>query len=72
MNVKELVDTVTVVTPLEIRGRGVLTEWVSKSDFDRVVKILVDSMNIYKVDAIKYAEELGREFADSMRKQSNT
>lgn len=60
MNVKELVESVKV-HECTLSFSLPKIQVVEKSDFDRVVKILVDSMNMYKVDAIKYAEELGRE-----------
>lgn len=38
--VKKLIDSITVFTQHDVSCSGGLTEWVSKSDFDRVVEEL--------------------------------
>ena len=52
--VKKLIESVTVFTQYDVACSGGLTEWVSKSDFDRVVKHLCDNLEVKTKQKLTY------------------
>lgn len=63
---KKLIESIPIFTQHDVVCSGGFTEWVCKSDFDRVVKIFTKQIEIYKVDATKFAEDIGRDFVNEV------
>lgn len=53
---KKLIESVTIFSQHDVSCSGGLTEWVNKSDFDRVFKELTKQIKLEREKALRFAE----------------